>query len=148
MDDTDNKILDLINKSFPVHERPYGIIAEKIGISVDEVIKRIKDMKEAGIIRRIGATINTRGIGWYSTLCAIDLPEDRLDDYTAIVNAYPGITHNYIRSGKPNCWFTLIARDESRALKIMDEIRSSLGVDILNLPARRIFKIKVGFNIG
>ncbi len=104
-------------------------------------------LKAAGIIRRIGGVINPRGLGWHSTLCAASVPEDRIEDYAEVVNAYPEVTHNYVRTGDPNCWFTLIAANEERSKEIIREIEERLRIKILDLPAKRIFKIKVSFNL-
>ena len=147
MDTIDKKILTLVNKSLPVDERPYGKIAETLGIAEQEVIVRLRSMRAQGLIRRIGAVINPRRIGWHSTLCAMQIPEDKLDDYADTVNSYPEVTHNYIRSGQPNCWFTLITPDKESSLRVISEIEQRLGERVLDLPARRVFKIKVAFDL-
>jgi len=147
MDSVDKKILTLANKSLPLDERPYKKIAEALGIAEQEVIERLKGMRSKGLIRRIGAVINPRRIGWHSTLCAAQIPDEKLADYADTVNSYPEVTHNYVRSGKPNCWFTLIAPDKDTSLNIISEIERKLGEKILDLPARRIFKIKVAFDL-
>jgi DNA-binding Lrp family transcriptional regulator len=147
MDSIDKKILTLVNKSLPVDERPYRKIAESLDISEQEVIERLKTMCEQGLIRRIGAVINPRRIGWHSTLCAVQIPDEKLTDYADTVNSYPEVTHNYIRSGQPNCWFTLITPDKESSLRIISEIERRLGEKVQDLPARRIFKIKVAFDL-
>ncbi|HQJ09413.1 MAG TPA: AsnC family transcriptional regulator [Deltaproteobacteria bacterium] len=147
MDALDKKILTVINRSIPLEERPFKAVADRVGISEGEVIRRIAGLKAAGIIRRIGGVINPRGLGWHSTLCAASVPEDRIEDYAEVVNAYPEVTHNYVRTGDPNCWFTLIAANEERSKEIIREIEERLRIKILDLPAKRIFKIKVSFNL-
>jgi len=147
MDRVDKKILTLVNKSLPVDERPYGKIAETLGIAEHDVIERLRNMRAQGLIRRIGAVINPRRIGWHSTLCAAQIPDEKMADYADTVNSYPEVTHNYIRSGTPNCWFTLITPDEKASLRIIAEIEHKLSEKVLDLPTKRIFKIKVAFDI-
>ncbi len=147
MDSVDARILTLISESLPIDEEPFRIIAEQAGISEDEVIARIRTLKENGIIRRIGAVINPRGLGWHSTLCAASIPENRINEYTEVTNSFREVTHNYVRSGEPNCWFTLITPTKERADEIIREISRKLQVDVLDLPAERTFKIKVSFNL-
>lgn len=146
MDSIDRKILTQISKSLPLDERPYARIAETLGLSEQDVICRLRNLHETGLIRRIGAVINPRRIGWHSTLCACDVADEMLHLYAGTVNSYPEVTHNYIRSGKPNCWFTLITPDIQTSRRIISEIEESLGVKVLDLPASRIFKINVSFN--
>lgn len=147
MDPIDRKILSLISSSIPLEERPFRSIAGQAGITEDEAVQRIRALKEEGVIRRIGAVINPRGLGWHSTLCAATILEDRIDEYASTVNAYPEVTHNYVRTGEPNCWFTLITPDKERATAIIREIEERLCTRVLDLPARRIFKINVSFDL-
>jgi DNA-binding Lrp family transcriptional regulator len=147
MDKTDKAILNLINTAFPLEHRPNSLLARELGIPEQEVIERIKGMRESGIIRRIGATIDPRRLDWYSTLCAATIPEERIEEYARVANAYPEVTHNYVRTGHPNCWFTVIAPSKERAGEIIKEIKHKLGTAILELPARRVFKIGVRFTL-
>ncbi|MCD6571029.1 MAG: AsnC family transcriptional regulator [Deltaproteobacteria bacterium] len=147
MDNIDKKILNIINKEFPVEERPYKKIAHTLGITEKEVIRRVSMLKQEGIIRRIGGVIDPKAIGWYSTLCAADISPERIEEFALVVNSYTEVTHNYVRSGSPNCWFTIIAPSKTRASKIISEIKDRFSINIVELPARRIFKIDVGFNL-
>jgi len=110
MDEIDKKLLNTIQSGFPISPMPYRSIGEKIGISEQEVIKRVKVLKSRGIIRRIGAIFNPQMIGYESTLIAMSVPQGMFSDVVEIVNTYPEITHNYSRRGKFNLWFTIIAR--------------------------------------
>ena len=148
MDSIDRKILTIISEGFPLEERPYLAIARQAGITEDEASDRVSRLRASGVIRRIGAVISPASLGWYSTLCAVDLPEDRIDEFAALVNAYDEVTHNYVRTGHPNCWFTLIAPDASHASRIIRTIERELGTEVLDLPARRAFKIKVSFDLA
>ena len=147
MDTIDRKIPGIINNTLPIAERPFQIVAQSVGISEEETIDRIKKLKAERIIRRIGAVINPRGIGWQSTLCAVDVPMERLEEFAALVGSYEEVTHNYVRDGQPNCWFTLIAPTKERLSEILREIEQALDIKILGLPANKVFKIKVALEI-
>jgi DNA-binding Lrp family transcriptional regulator len=140
MDTIDHKILSIINNTLPIAERPFQIVAQSVGISEEETIDRIKKLKAGHIIRRIGAVVNPRGLGWQSTLCAADVPMERLDEFAALVGRYEEVTHNYLRDGQPNCWFTLIAPNKERLSDIIREIEQALDIKILDLPASKVFK--------
>ena len=143
MDTIDRKILNLINHGLPVAECPFQVVAESVGISEEETIERIHKLKESGIIRRIGAVLDPRNMGWESTLCAAEIPLGRLEAFAEFVGGYTEVTHNYLREGQPNCWFTLIAPSSERIAEIVAAIEKAFAVKIMNLPAARIFKIKV-----
>jgi siroheme decarboxylase len=148
MDSTDKKILNIIQKEFPVVEEPFKAVADEVGLSEDEVLKRINNLKEEGIIRRIGAVFDTRRLGFASTLCAAKVPKKDLKKFVEVVNSYTGVTHNYRRKNKYNVWFTLIAPDRETLNKYLTEMRERTGVmDIISMTASQIFKIDATFEL-
>jgi DNA-binding Lrp family transcriptional regulator len=147
LDDIDKAILNEIQSHFPIVERPYAEVGERVGAPEDEVIRRVEKMYETGVIRRIGANFTSRKLGYTSTLCAATVPEEKLDQFVEVVNRYPGVTHNYLRRHRYNVWFTLIAESEGRLEEILEEISRATGVEVLSLPAQEIFKIKVDFPV-
>lgn len=148
MDDIDRKILNKIQSGFPIVKRPFLDIADPLNINESEVLDRIEHMKNSGKIRRIGANFHSGKLGFASTLCAAKVPENKLDIFVEKVNSFKGVTHNYIRANNYNVWFTFIAEDMDTIEKSLQRISESTGVkDILNLPAQKMFKIKVDFDM-
>lgn len=148
MDDVDRKILSEIQSDFPISPTPYFDLGKRLGISEDKIIKRVKKLKEKGIIRRIGGSLNSRKLDFTSTLCAARVPEERIGSFVEKVNSYNGVTHNYLRNNDYNIWFTFIAPSPEYIENALKEISEKTGVnDILNMPAKRMFKIKVDFDV-
>ena len=148
LDDLDRAILNEIQSNFPIESRPYAEVASRVGASEAEVLARVQALTEAGIIRRLGANFTSRKLGYTSTLCAVRVEPENLDRFVAVVNRYPGVTHNYLRRHHYNIWFTLIAESEERLNQILAEIsRASEVAEILSLPAHEVFKIKVDFPV-
>jgi len=156
LDEIDKAILNLIQSDFPIEPRPFSRIAEKlaskgisaIAVNEAEIIRRVKRLKQKGIIRRIGGNFFPEKLGFVSTLCAAKVPEERLSHFTETVNGFPGVTHNYIRENRFNVWFTIIAPSREHIERILDSIREKTGIErILNLPATRVFKVRAHFNL-
>ena len=148
MDSIDKKILNIIQKEFPVVAEPFKTVAEKLGISEDEVLERISRLKQEGIIRRIGAVFDSKKMGFVSTLCAARVPEEKLKTFVEVVNSYAGVTHNYRRSHEYNVWFTFIAPDNETLEESLAEIRDRTGImDIISMRAARTFKIDATFEL-
>lgn len=148
MDNIDKLIINHIQSDFPITERPYMAIAEKIGSSEDEVIRRILLLKKRGIIRRIGGNFVPGKLGFVSTLCAASVSRDKIESFVKKVNSFNGVTHNYKRANKYNIWFTFIAPDMEDIKADLEDIKKETGVtEILNLPASKVFKIKAEFNV-
>jgi DNA-binding Lrp family transcriptional regulator len=147
-DSIDKKILNIIQKEFPVVTEPFKVIAERVGITEDEALERISRLKQEGIIRRIGAVFDSRKMGFVSTLCAARVPEEKLKAFVEAVNSYAGVTHNYRRNHEYNVWFTFIAPDEETLEKSLVEICDRTGVgDVISMPAVRTFKIDASFEL-
>ena len=148
IDGADKAILNRIQSNFPIASRPYRIIAEDLGLSEGEVLKRISRLKKTGIIRRIGGNFTPDKLGFVSTLCAAKVPEDKVSRFAEVVNRYAGVTHNYRRDNTVNIWFTFIAPTMDEIDANLKQIAEETGVtEILNLPATKVFKIRAEFKI-
>ena len=145
LDTIDRKLLDIIQTAFPLVPRPYQALGEQLGISEEEALARVKAMKEKKIIRRLGANFQSAKLGFRSTLCGAHVPEDKLDAFIADVNALPGVTHNYLRNHTFNVWFTLIGPSWDSVCDTIKGIEARTGVSVMNLPAEKLFKIRVDF---
>lgn len=147
MDNIDKRLLSITQKDFPIVSRPFQEIGAKLGITEEETLNRLKKLKEQGIIRRLGAIMDSRRLGYKSTLCAMEVPEGKINQIAEIVNGYIGITHNYLRNHRYNMWFTLITPSEEHLVKTLKDIEQKTGYKIYSLPAKKLFKIKVNFHV-
>ncbi|MEW6457817.1 MAG: AsnC family transcriptional regulator [Bacillota bacterium] len=149
LDDTDRRLLELIQQQIPLSIRPYREIAAELGVQEAEVLERLVRLREAKIIRRMGGFFDSRKLGYTGTLCAMRVPGERIDGVAAVVNAYPEVSHNYLRDHEYNMWFTVLAPSAEAVQQIIDEIKTRAGIDhVLSLPAERVFKIKVRFKVS
>jgi DNA-binding Lrp family transcriptional regulator len=148
MDEIDKKILNILQKEFPLVERPFRVVAKKCGISEDETISRVQRMKDEGIIRRIGAVFDGNKLGRVSTLCAARVPEETIDSFVQIVNANKNVTHNYRRDHEYNIWFTVSAATAEELEAFLADVKEKTGItDILDMRAVRTFKINASFDL-
>lgn len=148
MDETDRKILNILQRDFPVEAEPFRRIGEKVSLSEAEVLRRIGKLKDEGIIRRIGAVFDTKKLGYVSTLCAAEVPAEAINNFVDVVNSYTGVTHNYRRNHRYNIWFTLIASRDDEIGKILGEIEDKTGISgILDMRATKKFKIDATFDM-
>jgi len=100
MDSADRKLLNLLQTDFPLVARPYAEVALQLGTSENDAIARVKRLASSGIIRKIGPILDSRALGYASTLAAMAVPENQIDRVAEIVNSFPGVTHNYIREAQ------------------------------------------------
>ena len=150
MDELDCRILEALQNGLPLSERPYEILAHRLQTSCELLWNKLQRLMANGMIRRIGASIDSCKLGFYSTLAAVNVKADLVERASEVIDQFPEVTHSYLRRDHFNIWFTIIAVDNERIEYILKEIRSSLSLEksqVLNLPVKRLFKLDVRFNV-
>ena len=144
----EKELLNIIQTDFPIEKNPFKIIGERLSVKEEEVFEITKNLIKKGIIRRLGATFDSRKLNYASTLCAANVPEEKLDIFVKTVNKFKGVTHNYLRPGYYNVWFTFIGKDMNFIEEQLGKIAKLTGVEeIINLPAKKLFKVRVNLNV-
>lgn len=144
----DRRILDVLQYDFPLGERPFDILAERLGLDAELLWRRVESMLEQGVIRRLGASLDSRRLGFCSTLAAVRVAPNLVGRAAEVIARYPEVTHSYLRDHEFNIWFTIIALHAERIEAILREVRTELSLepaDILNLPMKRMFKLDARF---
>ncbi len=140
------EILLRVQKNFPLDPKPFKVIANELGINEDEVISIMQDQKDQKIIRQTSAIFDTKSLGYKSSLVAFEIDEDKIDDAVEILNAHPGISHNYERNHTFNIWFTM-AVSPTTTLGLEPTIQALAKLtkanDFIILPTLKLFKISV-----
>lgn len=153
LDRLDRLILNSIQSDFPVAARPYAELARRLGAAGEnlteaELWTRVRALKHDGFIRRLGAVFNAGPLGYRSTLCAARVPADRVEDFSHLVGRAPQVTHNYLRSGELNAWFTFTSDRPGDLADFLEHLKREGGAeDIQVLEAEKLFKIKVDFHL-
>ena len=149
MDNIDNNILSELQDNFPICTDPYNAIADRVGLSRDELWARIQELIDSGVIRRIGLSLDSKKLGFCSTLAAIRVQPDRVAKVSAFINTFHEVTHSYQRRDEYNIWFTLIAESKTRIEEILEIIRVEFSLnisDVLDLPVKKLFKLDARFS--
>lgn len=149
MDSINKKLLNMIQADFPLESRPYLKLADDLGITEDQVIDRIRELKSNGSIKRIGGIFNSKELGYHSTLCAACVPDERISEVADIINSYSGVTHNYIRENSYNMWFTFNGATPESIELFINDVKIRTGIElVINLPAVKLYKINVNFEMA
>lgn len=144
----DKQLLNLVQRDIPFASRPFAVIAERLGSDEATVLERLRFLKDAGYIRRIGPFFDSAGLGYVSTLVALEVEPAKLAEVAEAVNAYSGVTHNYEREGRYNLWFALLSPDAAAQEKVLNRVAARSGVkSLLNLPATKKYKVNVQFTL-
>jgi DNA-binding Lrp family transcriptional regulator len=151
LDALDKKIIQILQDQFPLVERPYKHIGDQLNLPEDHILSRLKQLQAAGVTQKIGAVLDTSKIGQTAaTLVAFKVPQHRIDEVSEVINQYEGVSHNYEREHEYNVWFTLKAPNDTKLDETLTEITQQTNTaptDILNLPTKQCFKIRVRFQL-
>ncbi|MFZ2960441.1 MAG: AsnC family transcriptional regulator [Candidatus Ozemobacteraceae bacterium] len=147
MDEKDREIIRLLQKGLPLVAEPFKELGDKLWVDEMSVISRLARMRQEGIVRHFGAFFDSKRLGRSGALAAMAIPEDRVEKVAETINRFPQITHNYIREGSPNIWFTVNAANEVERESIFTEIRAAAdGAEIKVFPSKRVFKVLVNLD--
>ena len=149
MDITDRKLLNLIQAPFPMVDQPFQKLGEEVGISEQEVLERLAELKRTNVLRQISAIFDTRRLGFKTTLVAMAYETAKLHDAAMVINKHPGVSHNYAREGSYyNLWFTLAVPPEHDLEATADYMaRKTNALEQRIMPTKRFFKIGVNFDM-
>ena len=144
----DKSLLNLLQGNIPVCSRPFAAMAATLGVEENFVLERVRELKAAGYLRRIGTFFNSANLGYRGTLVALEVEPSEICAVAETINRYDEVTHNYEREGKFNLWFTLLTLNSEREHNILQEIKSLRGVEeMINLKSNRKYKINVQFKL-
>lgn len=144
LDRIDQELLNALQWDFPVVERPYRALADRLGLREAAVCARIAAIKDAGVLRQLSAIFDTRALGYGSSLVAAKIDPERVDEAAAVVSAHPGVSHNYKRNHPYNLWYTIAVPpgdDLDAHLDVLD--RESGALVTRKLPTLTLYKIGV-----
>ena len=140
----DRELLNAVQWDFPLTAAPYAALGERLGISEDEVLTRLRAAKDAGVLRQLSAIFDTRALGYSSALVAAKVDPDRVDDAAAVISRHPGVSHNYKRNHAYNLWYTLAVPPGEDIDEHLDVLHRDSGTLVTRkLPTLQLYKIGV-----
>jgi DNA-binding Lrp family transcriptional regulator len=144
-----DELLSIIQKRFPLVAKPFSVIAEELGTDEETIINLISEEKRNNIIRQISPIFDTKRLGYSSSLVSFKVRREDIDKAVKVINAHPGVSHNYEREHTFNIWFTLaVAPDSKLGLKKTVELLAQEAnvIEYIMLPTLKLFKISVKLN--
>jgi siroheme decarboxylase len=105
LDAIDRALIVATQGGLPLVASPYQELGEQLGISGDEVLRRLQAMLASGVIRRIGAVPNHYAIGWTANGMTVwDVSDASVDELGARIGGLDFVTHCYRRPRALPAW--------------------------------------------
>lgn len=145
MDAIDKAIINRLQQGFPICEAPYRQVAAELGIAEDDLLNHLQTLLAEGVLSRFGPMYHAEQMGGALTLAALKVPDERFDEITDIVNAFPEVAHNYARNHTLNMWFVLATERPEQVSAVIAEIELQTGLTVYNMP--KISEYYVGLQL-
>jgi DNA-binding Lrp family transcriptional regulator len=143
MDELDRRIVNSLQRGFPLEERPFAAAAATLGISETALMGRLRALLERGILSRFGPLFHIERIGGRFVLAAMQVPDEALERVTAIVNAHREVAHNYERDHALNLWFVIAAESDEAVDATIEAIERESGYPVYAFPKEREYFVEL-----
>lgn len=144
---TELNLIDRWQRDFPLEERPFAAAGHPLGLDEAQTIETFRRLHRAGVLTRIGAVVKPHTVG-ASTLAALSVPPERLQEVAGIVSVEPFVNHNYGRTHAYNLWFVIAAPGAEAVAATIKRIEQRSGLALLNLPMEQAFHLDLGFSLA
>ena len=131
-------LIDAIQDGLPLIARPYREIAERLGWSEQQVIARLQQMLEAGVIKRLGVVVRHHELGYRANAMVVwDVPDDVVDQLGYQLGRQDCVTLCYQRPRRLPKWpynlFCMVhGKDRDDVLACVERMVEGLGLKHLD----------------
>ncbi len=132
MDELKRRLIDNWQGGFPLCERPFAVVAERLDSSESAVLCALRELLAEGTLTRFG-------------------PLYQIEDFeciAGIVNDFPEVAHNYQRSHALNMWFVLATETPEGIDDVVERIAAATGLPVFNFPKEREYFLEARFTVG
>lgn len=147
MDELDRAIINELQGDFPICDHPFAVAAARLQITEQELISRIDDLLQRGILSRFGPMYHAERMGGSLSLAAMKIPDSDFERVAQIVNAIPEVAHNYAREHRLNMWFVLATETPREHAAALEKIEQQTGYPVYDMPKIREYFVGLRFAV-
>jgi len=147
MDSLDKKIINQLQKGFPISDTPYAEVAEELGCNEATLLQRLERLLAEKRLTRFGPMYHAERMGGAFSLVAMKVNEEDFARVTEQVNSFAEVAHNYQREHDFNMWFVLATETTARIDEVNAEIEQLTGYRVYNMPKLEEFYVGLQFEI-
>ncbi|MBU0751261.1 MAG: Lrp/AsnC family transcriptional regulator [Gammaproteobacteria bacterium] len=143
LDATDRAIINALQGGFPLGERPYLEVAQRLGLGEDELLARLQRLLDERVLTRFGPMYQVERMGGAFVLAALRVAEADFDRIAEIVNGFPEVAHNYRREHVLNMWFVLATEVPGGIAAVTAAIEAATGLPVFAFPKEREYFVEM-----
>jgi DNA-binding Lrp family transcriptional regulator len=148
LSDLEVELLMKLQYEFPLTPTPFLDVAESLGLELGEALGVLRDLVNAGILKRVGFYYNYRSQGHVAALVAFSCG-DSYEGIARLLAEDPLVTHNFLRDHPVyNVWAVIKRGSREELLSYVDRVAREGGASgWIALFSRRTFKLSVKFDL-
>ncbi|MGO0122849.1 siroheme decarboxylase subunit beta [Desulfothermobacter acidiphilus] len=133
MTEQEQRLILELGNNFPITSRPFAEIARRLDMSEEEVLERVRDYLEQGVIRRLSAALRQQHVGFSANAMVVwRVPPERVEEVGRKLASFPEVTHCYERLPAPD-WpynlYTMIHRlSREECWEIIHRLSAAVGI--------------------
>ncbi|RKZ59113.1 MAG: Lrp/AsnC family transcriptional regulator [Gammaproteobacteria bacterium] len=148
LSDLDLAFINNFQGNFPLQERPFLSIAERLNCTENELLGTVEKLKSERILTRFGPLYDAAKLGGGLTLAAISVPQEKYEIVTEQVNSFSEVAHNYKREHELNMWFVLATETPDEIAQVISSIEKTTGLTVYNFPKQQEFYIGLWLHLS
>ena len=131
-------LIDAIQDGLPLIARPYRQLAERLGWSEQQVLDRLQQMLESGVIKRLGVVVRHHELGYRANAMVVwDVPDSDIDALGYQLGRQDCVTLCYQRPRRLPQWpynlFCMVhGKDRNDVMDCVERMVEGLGLEQLH----------------
>ncbi|RLJ62755.1 Lrp/AsnC family transcriptional regulator [Sulfurisoma sediminicola] len=143
LEPADRAIINALQGGFPVCDRPYLEVAQRLGMSEEELLSRLQRLLDERVLTRFGPMFQVERMGGAFVLAALKVPEADYERVAEIVNGFAEVAHNYRREHALNMWFVLATESPAGIANATAAIEAATGLTVFAFPKEREYFVEM-----
>jgi siroheme decarboxylase len=142
----DNRIIRCLHRGLPIESRPFFALAQELGTTEYALLGVIRSLLANGVMRRYGAVVRHEQVGYSSNvLVAWKIPEERVDEFEAVIRDLTEVSHAYERTSYPewpyNVYTMIHGHSKEECIGVVERVSSAIKIkDYTSFFTKREFK--------
>jgi len=130
----DKEFIRELQKDLKIVDKPFLKVAEKLGMSEDQIFEKLRHYEKIGVMRRFAAILRHRDAGFIANgMIVWKVPEERIVEVGEKLGAFPQVSHCYQRPVFPDWPYSVFSmihcKSQKEASELTKEIQKQIGVD-------------------
>ncbi len=112
-----------LQEDLPLVDRPFQVIADRLGVTEDELFRHLQRLRAVGRMRRVAGILYHRQAGFKANPMAVwAVPPERIEKVGRIMASFSAVSHCYQRPTYPDWPYSIFTMIHGRSARECEEV--------------------------